>query len=493
MNDVHPNHPSRGREPADDNQVRTPPHNEDAERSVIGAVLLNNAAYYESASQVLPEHFYRESHRHIWRAMLELEDDDSPVDEVTLIDRLDSTGKLEKAGGTQYIIRLSSYVPSTANASQYVAIVLEKYRLRSLIVAAREAIALAYEGEQKPELIEEKLVEAMRSSKQTSSKRMNAKEIDKELDNQLRDPTSHARTYSTGIQSLDLATGHFVAPGRTTYAAGLSKMGKTSLGIDVFAHLGTKHDFAIDWWSVEMPQTDIETRFISHWSGIPFDDVWDVLQDGQGTLEDLQPEERQKISKAREVFRNMDIEIEFQGRPNIRDIELQTRARYNRLPEYKKRRFALVIDYLQVCTAGGHTRDRYGDLAEVAIRANGLVKDLGCFGLFFVQFDKDADKKFAHRQQRPRFSDIRGLSQAGNDANHQLIIHRPFRDRDNGDERYTEVYHELSRHGKMGNMARLDYDEDLCRFQSWQGAQPTDEQSTGDNSDSWKDHSRYSF
>ncbi|MDZ7703202.1 MAG: replicative DNA helicase [Trueperaceae bacterium] len=492
---THPNHPSNtdsSPSTADRNtgDIKEPPYHEQAERSVIGAIFLDQNAYFEEPQKLRPKHFYRESHRKIWRALETLIDEDRDIDVITVGEQLELVGELDKVGGPNVLVRLSNEVPSSANVGEYVRIVREKYRLRHVIKTTQNATRDAYRGRKKPDIIESELAEALQRGGESSSTRTTTKETDKRLGEMMTSPEAHARTYSTGIGALDLATRQFVAMGRTTYWGALSKMGKTSACIAVTEHLLTKHDFAVDWWSVEMPATDIEARFISNMSGVPFDEVWSTLQDGQGSLKDMEPERLQKIQKAREVFRALDMEIEFRGRPHVRDIELETRARYHRLPEHRKDRFALVVDYVQVCVAGNETSNRYADLAEVAMRLNGLVKDLGIFGMFLVQFDKAADKRFAHKGKRPRFSDIRGLSQAGNDANHQLVLHRPYRDRQNEDAKFTKIFHELSRHGGMGNVAELELDEDLCRLQSWRGDRPTDDGSTGaDPSRSWQDHS----
>lgn len=494
-----PNGPNRGPDREKEGDFKEPPYNEEMERAILGAILLKREVFYEAAAHLRAGDFYRESHRHIWRAMERLMDNGEAIDVLTLGETLEAGGLLHKVGGPNVLVRLSNEVPSAAGVSSWVEKVKEKARLRRIIVRANDAIASAYRADEPSAEIAGRLMDAIDIRQETNERRMNTKQIDRELGEVLLNKDESRRTFSTGIISLDQATRNMIAAGRMIYLAALSKMGKTSLILAILVHLLQKHGFAADYWSVEMPHVDIEARMVSSITGIPFDEVWDRLSDGQQPLETMSGDKAKQISKGREIFRSLDLEVEMAGRPNIRDIELQTRARVQNLSAARRKKFVLVVDYIQLCVAGRQTDRPYADLAEVAKRLNGLCKDLGICVIAAAQFDKQADKRYAHQNKRPRFSDIRGLSQAGNDANHQLVLHRPYRERDNGDEEFCQVYHELSRHGGMGNVADLRYIEDTCRFESWQGDRPPKKLSSRDSGSGganqgaahWSEHSSF--
>lgn len=125
--------------------IRVPPHNDEAERSTIGAALIDNRMIQQLAALAEPQDFYRESHRHIWRAICALDERGEAVDVITLSDQLAAQGLLEQVGGPNVLARLSSEVPSAANSMFYAQIVKRKAQLRAFIAAAYAHIDAAYE------------------------------------------------------------------------------------------------------------------------------------------------------------------------------------------------------------------------------------------------------------------------------------------------------------------------------------------------------------
>src|SRR5881396_1874801 len=123
-----------------------PPQNLEAEASVLGAILLDNSCINEVMGILKPEDFYRESHRKIFRAMIELSDRSEPVDIITLSECLKNRGELEAVGGSAYLASLNDFVPTAANISYYARIVREKSILRHLINAATEVATKGYDG-----------------------------------------------------------------------------------------------------------------------------------------------------------------------------------------------------------------------------------------------------------------------------------------------------------------------------------------------------------
>src|SRR6187549_863995 len=139
---------------------RTLPHNLEAEKSVLGAILINNQAFNQAAEVIDAGDFFRDAHRRIFEKMVGLTDRSEPVDLVTLKDELGRTGELDEVGGPAYIAALTDGVPRSANIEYYARIVKEKSTLRQLIQSATDILSQAYEAEQEPE---ELLDEAERS------------------------------------------------------------------------------------------------------------------------------------------------------------------------------------------------------------------------------------------------------------------------------------------------------------------------------------------
>jgi len=130
--------------PPNPDELRTPPHNDEAERSLLGAIFLDNRVVDEVSAQVQPEDLYRESHRHIYRAMMVLHGRGDAIDVITLADHLNAEGLLDAVGGPNFLARLSSEVPSAANVSYYATIVARKASLRNFISTAHGLIDECY-------------------------------------------------------------------------------------------------------------------------------------------------------------------------------------------------------------------------------------------------------------------------------------------------------------------------------------------------------------
>ena len=132
---------------------RIPPHNEEAERSVLGAAMLSKDALYDVIEEVKADDFYNESHREIFKAIMELYRANSPVDMLTVCEELKTAKALDMVGGRAYIATLTSEVPSTINAGEYAKIVTEKAALRQLIDTAEDIKNKSYEGKEDPQQI----------------------------------------------------------------------------------------------------------------------------------------------------------------------------------------------------------------------------------------------------------------------------------------------------------------------------------------------------
>lgn len=472
-------------------------HNNEAERSCIGAVFLDNRAFFEIAGVITgaPD-FYKESHRIIWRALSELmaapehatPDGVNGVDVIVVCDYLAARkhargSMLDAIGGPNYLARLSSEVPSAANVGYYATIVRRHADLRRLVDYGRQIEVMAQDKKRLPQDICADVVTGLLDLAVNASKRKRgAKQIDDDWKARFDSTISgdEAPAATTGIRLLDKIMKGGIYDGRSIYIGGLTKMGKTTLAIAIGGHLLFKHDYAIDWVSVEMADVELETKFLAYRSGVDMDRYLEAERTRPMDKDTV--EMREKVEAARIAWRTRDIEIEVRGTPNTKDIEMMARSRVARLAG--RRKYALIVDYLQNCHNGNDRQSEYERITEASKRLNGLSKDLNIPVFILFQFDKAAEKEWLTSRKMPRFSNLRGSSQAGNDANHFLILHRNWRDKpeDSRNERYTEILQDLSRHGNLGHRAILDADLARNRFASWTGDLPPAERAhRGDN------------
>lgn len=472
---------ANGQKSTNEIEVREQPHNDEAELCCIGAVLIFNLSFYE-VEEVLGADawrcFYRETSRIIWRAMSEIFeafDGDvttNVIDIITLADHLSARGLLDKIGGPHYLARLSSDVPSAANVVYYARIVRKYHLLRTYAVKARQFVERTYDPAEDPDaLIRDMTGDLAQLITPAGDRRKTALATDQAWGERF-DALLAGRVagYSTGIAQLDALLDGGLQLSRSYYLGGLTKMGKSTLAIHLAAQWAFKHGGAVDWWSVEMSEEDLEDKFLGWKTGFsPSYLVERLRAQGPTAKNDKMFAD---LIKARAEFCEADIEFEVCGSPDIRHIESATLARQTRLQGQKP--LMLVVDYMQNLTNGNSKSNEYERLSEISRRLNGISKDRKIVVIVLFQFDKEAEKTWLNQRKIPRFSNLRGTSQAGNDANHFLILHRNWRDKPGDDKniRYTEILQDLSRHGRLGESVALDCDLATCRFSEWEGEEP---------------------
>ena len=224
----------------EENLRRVPPQNLEAESSILGGILRLNEAIDRVLEILTPDSFYRESHRKVFRAMLELSDRSEPVDIITLGDLLKAKGELEDVGGSAYLVSLANAVPTAANIAHYARIVKEKSILRYLISAAT---AIATRGLEDQGNVEEFLDEAEKAIFEISEKRIKSSFVmigDMMKDSikmveKLYERKEMVTGVPTGYKDLDKLTAGF-QPSDLIVIAGRPSMGKTALSLNIAAH-----------------------------------------------------------------------------------------------------------------------------------------------------------------------------------------------------------------------------------------------------------------
>lgn len=450
----------------------TMPHNDEAERAVIGCVFLNNKTYHTIAGIINGrKDFYTPSARHIWRVFSGLIEDDpqgTPIDVLTVCDELQRLGLLEACGGPGFVSRVSSETPSAANVEYYASIVRKLSDLRKLIMIAGKMGNAAYDRADTPSaLINEFLGEVLKIVGSNGSQLVTAAEADREWQADYDEMMSGAgAATSTGIKPIDVLLKGGVRPGRSYYVGGLTKMGKTTLAVAIVAYLVFKKGWACEWITVENIPVVVEDLFLSYLTKLDMEYYKEQCRENPNSpeVEDM----RHKVQAARAMFREAPIRIQAEGAPNIDNVVANTRAKAAMLGEGQK--LLVVGDYLQNFSVRNYRASEYDRLTEVSKKFNGIsksIKNVAVMGLF--QFGKDSEKAWRDHRRAPHFSEVKGSSQFGNDANHMLIAHRNWRDKpqDALNEEYMTVEQPLSRHGNLGWKVELRVNMTTKRMRSW--------------------------
>jgi len=248
-------------------QERTLPHNLEAERSVLGAILLHNDAFNLAAEVIDSEDFFRDAHRRIFEKMVKLAERSGAIDLVTLKDELGRSGDLDEVGGPAYIAALVDGVPRSMNVEHYARIIKEKATLRNLIFSANKILATAYDGAEEADVILDQAEHAIfaiaddkvrdgfvsmrdlaHSSLETIEKLSSRREL--------------VTGVPTGFTDLDEMTSG-LQPADLIIVAARPSMGKTSLVLNIAQHVGTKTDMTVGFFSLEMSKEQLFMRLLT--------------------------------------------------------------------------------------------------------------------------------------------------------------------------------------------------------------------------------------
>lgn len=460
--------------------VEVAPHSDEAERAVLGCVLLNNGIFPELAATLAVEDFYRPSHRILWEVIGRLIRRGDAADQITVADALGEQ-RWEDVGGAVAVNALTSNVPSVWSVRSYAETVRRHATARKMILQLRRAEQRLREPDVALEDVASGIAKAAQEVWSASSDKttLAAAEVDAEWERRFLEAinTETGGGTSTGIEGMDGILGGGLKGGRYIALAALPKMGKTTLALAVAAKVLFRDGWAVDVISVEMRQSDLYDKMIAWESGIDLNEYRQRCRDVQfGEWRATEEEEtaflaaKDRIWDARAKLRNAPLYLTTDGAPNIHDVAMMLRARQLELSAAGRdpKKHLVILDYIQNFECGGHRRgDDTGRIAEVSRTINKTIKALDIPALVICQFDKTAEKATTSAGETPRFSQLRGSTQIGNDANNLIVYHRPYREEEGSGSNYTLLVSELSRDGKMGTRVELEADLPRNRFRAW--------------------------
>ena len=436
---------------------KQPPQAVEVERYVLGAVLLDENALNKIIDILKPEYFYERKHSVIFKTMLSLYRSQEPIDSVTLFEELRKAGDLEKAGGAAYITQLTQDVSSAANVEYHARIVLEKWILRELITTSIDIADMAFQGGEDVfdilDHAETKIFNISQESFKESYKDM--KSAVKETIEYIE--AIHSRDIAniavpTGFAGLDNLLGGFQKSDLIIVAARPS-MGKTAFALSFARNAAIEHNVPIAIFSLEMSTTQLVTRLISAEARINAH----LIRTGKFKASD-----GQKISRTADKLINAPIFIDDTPAQSV----LEIRAKARRLKQEHKIGM-VVIDYLQLMTAGTKIESREREISLISRSLKALAKELNIPVVALSQLNRAVEQR---HDKRPMLSDLRESGSIEQDADVVIFLYRPevynLTDKDgNSLEGIAEVIVAKHRNGPIGD-EKLKFVKDYARFEN---------------------------
>ncbi len=433
---------------------RTLPHNLDAERSVLGAILLRNDAINAAVEVLQPDDFYREAHQLLLEHMIQLSERGAAIDLITLSEALDRADALEKVGGPAYITRLVDGVPRTTNVEYYAQIVKEKSTLRRLITEAGRIAAEAYDADRDASEI---LDEAERGIFSIADARIGqgftplSALVDSALDTveKLQQFKSLVTGVPTGFYDLDHKTSG-MQPSDLVIIAARPSMGKTSFVINMAQSAALEHGKVVGVFSLEMSKEQLFMRMLTSEARVDSQ----RLRQGMLLERDLPA-----IAQAAEKLSMAKIFIDDTASIGV----LEMRAKARRL-KAEHGLDMLVIDYVQLMQGRGRFENRQQELTSISRSLKALAKELHVPVLILSQLSRAPDARADHR---PQLSDLRESGALEQDADVVMFIYREDRykgpeDQDTGE---AEIIIAKQRNGPVGTV-KLAFISDYTRFEN---------------------------
>ena len=402
---------------------RIPPQNLEAEKSLLGSILLDKEAVAKIIDSVNEGDFYKNAHRDIFSTMMELYNKNEPIDVLTLSNRLTELQLLESIGGHTYLVTLSNAVPTAAHIQQYASIIRKKATHRKLLAAADEITALGYKEE--VENIEELLDEAQKhiyAVTQTNLKK-NFVSIKNVLSNAFeRIDTLHKekgtlRGVPSGYKDLDNLLAGFQKSDLIILAARPS-VGKTSLCLDIARHAATRNGVPVGLFSLEMSKEQLVDRMLCAEAGV---DLWKMRT---GNLSDApDSEDFPRIGRAMGVLSEAPIFIDDNAGNNV----MQIRAKARRLKS-EHGLGLIIIDYLQLMESHSkkNAGNRVQEVAEMSRNLKGIARELDVPVIALSQLSRAVEQT---KPAIPKLSHLRDSGSIEQDADVVLFIYRKSADR----------------------------------------------------------------
>jgi replicative DNA helicase len=440
--------------------IAVPPHNLEAEKSVLGAVLLDDRHLFGLLVEehLRPEHFYREAHGAVFGAMVELHNEGRKIDHLTVAEILREHGKLEEVGGPDAIEELAGWVPAAGHAREYGRIVRDDAQKRSLLTASYEiqASVLSREAPARDlvERAERMMLEVAHDDRQKKIRSI-ADILHEETDKLHRLSISKTSLTGTpsGFKDIDGMTGGFQR-GNLVIVAARPSMGKSALVANI-AENAVLEGHAVALFSLEMSESELAQRFVASQARIKGED----LRRGK-VAESRWP----KILEACQRLAQAPLYVDDSSDTGV----LEVRAKSRRLHHQLEGGLGLIIvDYLQLMRHEGHLENRVEQVGQISRGLKGLARELNVPVIALSQLSRAVEQRGG--EKKPILSDLRDSGAIEQDADVVMFIYREeYYDKESERPGEADIIIAKHRNGPVGDVV-LTFQKDYPKFMNYAG------------------------
>ncbi len=438
--------------------LKVPPQNIEAERSVLGSLMLDKDAIIRVANLIRVGDFYKDDHNLIYEAMVELYEKREPIDVLSLSNRLEEKNQLDKVGGSSYLTSLVNSVPSSSNVEHYAKVVQKKSTLRKLITASSEITEMGYKESEDVEKILDEAEQKLFSVSQKYIKQdfISIKSILESAFNridELHKGDHKLRGVPCGFPDLDNLLAGFQKSDLVIIAARPS-IGKTSLALDLARQIAVQQKVPVGIFSLEMSSDQLIDRMLAAQSGV---DLWRLRT---GNLKSEEGDDDfQKIGEAMGILSEAPVFIDDPGSSNV--MERRTMAR--RL-QAEHNVGVIIVDYLQLMEGRSSSSDnRVNEISEISRALNQLARELNIPIIALSQLSRAVESR---SPQIPKLSDLRESGSIEQDADIVIFLYREDREKpDTPNKNIIELHIAKHRNGPVGRVS-LYFDERITSFKS---------------------------
>jgi replicative DNA helicase len=445
-----------------------PPQNLEAEQSLLGSLLIDKDAFIKIADIIDGEDFYKDTHRFIYEAMVDLFSKHEPIDLLTLTNLLEERKLLDKVGGRSYLINLTNIVPTASNVVNYSQIVQKKATLRRLLSAASEITMIGHNEKEELDKIldlsEQKLFNvSQKHLKQSFVPIKNVLSETFDRIDELHRTSGKMRGIPTGFGDLDNLLAGLQRSDLVIIAARPS-VGKTSFALDIARQVAVKSKTTIGYFSLEMSKEQLVDRMICTQSGI---DLWKIRTGKLSDKEDS--DDFPRLGHAMGVLSEAPLYIDDSA--NLSIIDVRTKCRRLKLEHNLG---LIIIDYLQLMEARANAESRVQAVAEITRALKQIARELNIPVIALSQLSRAVEMS---KPAIPKLAHLRESGSIEQDADIVMFIYRKAADRNYSIEDLTteeknlaEIHIAKHRNGPTG-LVKLYFDFNQASFKNLEKSQ----------------------
>jgi replicative DNA helicase len=432
---------------------RVPPHNTEAEQSVLGAMLLDKEAISKCVESLTLDSFYHDVHQYIYKAIINLYEKNTPIDLVTLTSFLRKNNQLDSVGGSVYLTDILDSVPTAANVEHYIKIVEEAYMLRSLITAGSNIVSLSFEQDEDVNSILEKAEKTIFDIAKNKTKQpfIDLKKILLPVMTQIEEAYGKEEVITgvpSGFGDLDYITSGFQRADLIIMAARPS-MGKTSLALNIAANVAIRSNIPTAIFSIEMSKEQLAYRLLCSESGID-----------SHRLKSAGLKDHEWKSLTRSLGKLSEAPIFIDDTPAINTLEMKAKSRRLSLEQNVG---LIIVDYLQLIHSSSKVENRTQEISSISRALKALAREINVPIIALSQLSRAVEQR---NDKTPRLSDLRESGEIEQTADIVTFIHREdYYDQNTENSNMASLIIAKHRNGPTGKID-LIFKKEITRFLS---------------------------